>query len=112
MRPMTKQDLDALHSLYSEEVLMRYIAGKPRTLEETLTRLEKDLGHHREFGFGLCVTELRETGEVIGRCGLEPRPSASGLEGELAWMLAEPWWGLGFATEAGARLIECGLVGS
>jgi len=106
---MTEHDLEALHTLYAEEELMRFITGKPRTREETRARLDKDLGHHREFGFGLCVTELKETGAVIGRCGFEPHQAATGLEGELAWMFAKPWWGRGLATEAGTELIRYGL---
>jgi len=106
---MAEHDLDALHVLYADEELMRFITGKPRTRDETRARLEKDLGHHRDFGFGLCVTELRDTGEIIGRCGFEPRPTEAGLEGELVWMFARPWWGQGLATESGAELIRYGL---
>jgi ribosomal-protein-alanine N-acetyltransferase len=106
---MTEHDLDVLHALYADEELMRFITGKARTRDETRARLDKDLGDHRDHGFGLCVTELGDTGEVIGRCGLEPRPTEAGLEGELAWMFAKPWWGRGLATEAGAELIRYGL---
>ena len=87
---------------------MKFITGRARGPLETRARLMKDLKHHRDHGFGLCIVEWRDTGEVIGRCGLEPRPRRNGMEGELAWMFAQPWWGRGLATEAGAALIPFG----
>lgn len=110
IRPIARTDLRALQSLYGEPELMKYITGKPRRPHETRARLKKDLRLHRDFGFGLCIVEWLETGEVVGRCGLEPRTVGDGLEGELAWMFAEPWWGRGLATEAGAALISFGLI--
>jgi ribosomal-protein-alanine N-acetyltransferase len=88
---------------------MRWITGYPRTPRQTAARLRKDLGHHREYGFGLCLALWAEDGRVIGRCGLEPVPTADGLEGEAAWMFARRWWGRGLATEAGRALIDFGL---
>ena len=110
IRPMARTDLRALQSLYGEPELMKYITGKSRSPHETRARLKKDLRQHQEFGFGLCVVEWLDTDEVIGRCGLEPRTGRRGLEGELAWMFSEPWWGRGLATEAGAALISFGLA--
>lgn len=108
LRPLSPDDLADLHALYAQGDLMRYITGRPRTLDESRKRLEKDLGHHREFGFGLCLVELAATGEIIGRAGLEPRPTERGLQGELAWMITAPHQGRGYATEAGRALVEVG----
>jgi len=107
---MVRSDFRALQSLYGEPELMKFITGKARGPLETRARLMKDLAHHRDHGFGLCIVEWRDTGEVIGRCGLEPRRRRNGMEGELAWMFAQPWWGRGLATAAGAALIPFGLV--
>ncbi|MBT8337434.1 MAG: GNAT family N-acetyltransferase [Gemmatimonadetes bacterium] len=109
LRPLRRSDLRAVHRLYSEPELMRYITGHPRTPRQSAARLRKDLKHHREYGFGLCLALWAEDGRPIGRCGLEPVPTAQGLEGEAAWMFAREWWGRGLATEAGRALIEFGL---
>jgi len=87
---------------------MRYITGRARTKWETRSRLKKDIGLHHEFGFGLCLGLLRETGEVVGRYGLEPRPSKDGLDGELAWMTKPKFRGNGPALEAARALITFG----
>lgn len=109
LRPMERSDLRVLHGFYADPELMRFITGRPRTPWETRSRLRKDLRHHREFGFGLCIAEWREDGTVIGRCGLEPVQGPAGLEGEAAWMFAKRWWGRGLASEVGAALISSGL---
>lgn len=108
LRPLERRDLRALHDLFSDDEVMRYITGRPRTPRQTGARLRKDLAHHRRFGFGLCLAEMRSTGAPVGRFGLEPHPTPTGLEGELAWMLARRFRGLGLATEAGAALIAWG----
>ncbi|MGI9627834.1 MAG: GNAT family N-acetyltransferase [Longimicrobiales bacterium] len=109
LRPIERSDLRALHALYADPELMRFITGKARTPWETRERLNKDLSHHDHFGFGLCIAEWHEDHRAIGRCGLEPVITSAGLEGEAAWMFAKPWWGLGLAAEAGEALLSYGL---
>ena len=55
-------------------------------------------GHWQLRGFGLWAVEERASGSLVGRVGLhfpEGWP-----ERELAWALARPYWGRGFALEA------------
>jgi ribosomal-protein-alanine N-acetyltransferase len=109
LRPLQRTDLRALHALYADAELMRYVTGYARTPKQTAARLRKDLGHHRDFGFGLCLALWAADGRPVGRCGLEPVPGPDGVEGEAAWMFARPWWGKGLATEAGRALLDFGL---
>jgi len=105
-RPVTPRDAGRLHVLYRDATLMRYITGRPRTVAETRARLARDLRHHRRHGFGLCVAEWLATGEVVGRCGIEPVESEGGLQGEMAWMFKKAWWGRGLGTESARALIR------
>jgi RimJ/RimL family protein N-acetyltransferase len=99
LRPITLADMDPLHTLYSDPALMRYITGRPRTREETRERLEAHAADYAAHGIGLYLTYLTATGELVGRCGLSNHQRPGGLEGGLAWMFREPWWGQGLATE-------------
>ena len=115
LRPIDMSDIDNLQLLYADAELMRYITGYACTREETEARIAMQLDGWRKYGFGLYATLLKETNEWIGRCGVEPRETPSGLEGELAWLLRREYRGAGYATEVGAALIdvglrECGLV--
>lgn len=109
LRPLCHEDLDALHELYGDPEIMRFITGEPRSLAKTRERLAEHIDDHRRFGFGLYATELKTTGKMIGRCGLLPAESAIGLEGELAWMFKKSCWGRGLGTEIGLALLDFGL---
>jgi RimJ/RimL family protein N-acetyltransferase len=110
LRPLAWTDLEALYRLYREPLLMQYITGQPRTYEQTQARLRQHIADHRLFGSGLYATILKSTGVMIGRCGMEILAGDNGLEGTLAWMLAQSCWGLGLATEFACAMIPYGFA--
>jgi RimJ/RimL family protein N-acetyltransferase len=60
----------------------------------------------------LWATVLKENGCYIGRCGVYPHlrgGTAVPGEGVLAFYLARPYWGFGFATEAGRAFVDFGF---
>ncbi len=109
LRPLTADDLNDLHSLYSDGQVMKYITGNPRTLEKTKERLIHHIAQHDEYGFGLCAALIKSGNEFVGRCGLEPRREKDGLAGDIAWMFAPTQWGMGLGAEAGMVLLDFGL---
>lgn len=110
LRPLKESDLRDLFLLYSDPVVMQFITGAPRSFEKTAQRLQAHLVDHQKFDFGLCATILKETGEMIGRCGLEPVETLRGIEGDIAWMFKQAYWGQGLATEVGDAFIRFGFV--
>jgi len=62
---------------------------------------------------GMLATALKADGTYIGRTGLYPFRTDEGVivpgEATLAFYLARPYWGQGFATEAGQAFIEHGF---
>jgi [ribosomal protein S5]-alanine N-acetyltransferase len=109
LRPLEPMDLEALHRLYSQLELMRYITGQPRSYAKTRERLLAHMADHNRYGFGLCAAILKANGEMIGRCGLEPVTRPEGLEGSLAWMFKKSYWGQGLATEFGEAMLAYGF---
>lgn len=108
IRALRRSDLRELHRLYGDPEVMSHITGRPRTVWETGRRLRKDLRLHRVHGFGLCLAIRADDERVLGRVGLEPRVTDSGMEGELAWMLHREFRGRGYATEAATALLDWG----
>ena len=106
LRPTTPDDLDVAHRWYGDSKTMEYITGQPCTIDETEQRLRRTIADHTQHGIGLCMTELKETGEPVGHCGLKPFLVDSVLHGELAWMFAPSHWRQGFGTEIAGGLIE------
>jgi RimJ/RimL family protein N-acetyltransferase len=103
LRPLRESDLDALARIYADPLTMRFLGGV-RTREATQSRLEWMVATHRQQGFGLWATTLREEGTLIGRCGILVQDVEGATEHEIAYLLGSAWWGKGYATEAAAAI--------
>ena len=109
IRPLVETDAEALHEVWSDPEAMRYIPSEPpHTLEESLSRLRRHIERHERSGLSLWAVDERETGEVLGSCGLFP-VEGTGPEVEVAYHFARRHWGKGYATEAAAACVEAGL---
>ena len=62
--------------------------------------LAEEIGLVERDGGGRHAVVLKETGRVIGGCGLVRRALEWGPETELGYHLAREQWGRGYATEA------------
>ena len=63
-------------------------------------------GHWERHGFGLWVQRDRETGEMVGRGGLQWTHVAGRDEVEVAWAVVPERWGQGLATELAEASIQ------
>ena len=108
MRPPTIADLGPLHEVWGDRDVMRWIGpgdAYSRDLEESERRLERLIEHQEAHGFSLWTVVERETGIVIGDCGLVEF-AFRGPEFELACCLRKGAWGQGYATEAGRAWLD------
>jgi RimJ/RimL family protein N-acetyltransferase len=128
-RPLTMDDLDPLAAIYADPRVRRFFPEGTLTRDETREELEWIIDvYYGRYGYGLWATVLKETGALIGRCGLLPwrviPARAAGLaldspdefppvdavyEVELAYLLAKEFWGRGLATEAARAIVEHGF---
>ena len=130
LRLLTNDDLDPLARIYADPEVRRFFPEGTLTRAETREELEWILDvYYARYGTGLWATVLRDTGALIGRCGLLPwavvptSAAALGLEHapedpadaarielELAYLLGRDHWGLGLATEAARAIVAHGLA--
>ena len=106
LRPFTLADRAAIHVVYADPAVMRYVGnGAHRTLAETANalRVYGDVLTRHGYSF-LAVTE-RPRGTLIGDAGLHPLGGV-GPDVELGYTLARPAWGRGYATELGRALVD------
>ncbi len=99
LRPFRDDDLDAYAAMCADPEVVRYIGARSvLSREDAWRQMAMFMGHWQLRGFGIWAVEEQATGALVGRVGLyfpEGWPDR-----ELAWTLARPYWGRGFALEA------------
>lgn len=110
LRRQVLEDLDALWALYCNPEITKYIPDAPRSRAEAREELEWHMHGHPEYPeLGLWATIHKETGKFIGRCGLLPWTIDGQREVEVAYTLAQEYWGQGLATEAAQGILRYGF---
>jgi RimJ/RimL family protein N-acetyltransferase len=106
LRPFTAADEPAIHVVYSDPEVMRYVGhGAHRTQADTTRALRGYADALATRGYGFVAVVERASGAVIGDAGLHPL-SGRGPDVELGYTLARVVWGRGYATELGRALVE------
>ena len=98
-----------MHEVYASPETMRYVGDGPsENVDGSLAHLERLIAHQEEHGFSMWAVVERESGTVIGDCGLILF-AHRGPEVELGFRLRVPFWGRGYATEAATAWIAYGF---
>ncbi|WP_405982709.1 GNAT family N-acetyltransferase [Streptomyces sp. NBC_00158] len=105
LRPLTEADTDWWVGLHADEEVSRFVGGY--TPDRAAARLRAIQDQWDRRGHGLCAVELRETGEPIGRSGLNWWEQFD--ETEIGWTFARAHWGRGYATEAAGAVLAWGF---
>jgi len=100
LRPMLVTDIDALHLIFTDPKVMASFGVELFSREQMERWLKRNLDHQDEFGYGLFSVILKETGMLIGDCGLEQMEVGDVKVAELGYDFRSDFWNLGYATEA------------
>jgi RimJ/RimL family protein N-acetyltransferase len=103
MRPLTADDVDVMHALWTDPGIRKYlwddlIIDRERAAEVVAA----SCAAFSEQGYGLWAIHLKESGEPIGFCGL--RRSENGAP-DLLYGLWPRWWGRGLVAEAAQAVL-------
>lgn len=104
LRPMSATDLNALHLIFTDPNVMASFGGELLNREQMLRWVERNLDHQNRYGYGLFSVLLKESGELIGDCGLEQMEVEDVGVAELGYDFRSGYWNQGFATEAGCAV--------
>lgn len=108
IRPMTLDDADDLHEVYSDPTTYRFIGMEPsQSIEETRERIAVRIRHQEEHGFAIWAVCEQTNHRVVGDCGLQLLEG--GPQVELGYRLARSARGRGIATEAGRACLVAGF---
>jgi len=100
LRPMLATDIDALHLIFKDPKVMASFGGELLNSEQMERWLGRNLDHQNQHGYGLFSVILKESGELIGDCGLEQMELEGVQVAELGYDYRSDYWNQGFATEA------------
>lgn len=111
IRPFAMGDLEEAYAIFEGHPdVWRFDPGRPRSFEERREELQYRIWQFRRNGFGCMAVVLKETGRLIGYCGLQlylwERQPASTPEVELFYKLGRDYWGQGYATEACQEMVR------
>ncbi len=100
LRPMSATDINALHLIFTDSKVMASFGGELLNREQMMRWLGRNLDHQNRYGYGLFSVILKESGELIGDCGLEQMEVESVQVAELGYDFRSDFWNQGYATEA------------
>jgi len=105
LRLFTHDDLPIMFKLGSDPDVIKYADTPVRDMEEARERLEKGpLSDYEKYGYGRFAVELKETGKVIGFCGIKYLPEID--LPEVGYRYLKEYWGRGIGTEAAKACVE------
>ncbi|WP_295219532.1 GNAT family N-acetyltransferase [Ruminococcus sp.] len=101
LREMTQNDFASLCKILQDEKVMYAYEGAFSN-EEVQEWLDRQLSRYESYGhrFGLWAVILKETGDMIGQCGLTIQPWKDRKVLEIGYLFRQDCWHKGYATEA------------
>jgi RimJ/RimL family protein N-acetyltransferase len=106
LRRWRPEDRAPFAALNAESAMLRYLAPlQPGAIDTLIDRFE---AHFDEYGYSYWALEERETGSLIGACGLSHVTFDVPFTGaiEIGWRLSERWHGRGLAREAARAVLD------
>jgi [ribosomal protein S5]-alanine N-acetyltransferase len=80
--------------------------AQPPTEADVLDGLAAKVEHWERHGFGMWTARDRETGDMVGRGGLQYTYTAGLNDVEAGWAIVPERWGRGLATELAHACVE------
>ena len=105
LREYRADDISGIHQILYGSKEARRLTGGVSSLEETRATIEGYIRGHERDGYSYWAVIERESGDLVGEAGLKPLED-KGPEVEIGYAFGPPWWGKGYATEAGQAIVE------
>ncbi len=98
LRPFEEGDLDEYAPIVADPEVVEFLGNGVQTREQAWRQMAYFLGHEVLRGWTNNAVVEKQTGRLLGRCGLYQPEAWPGIE--VGWTLGRFAWGHGFATEA------------
>lgn len=105
LRHFTHDDLQIMYILGTDPDVIKYADTPCKDLPEAQERLEQGpLSDYKQYGYGRFAVEYKETGKVIGFCGIKYLPEID--LPEVGYRYLKEYWGKGIGTEAAKICVD------
>jgi len=112
LEPLADIHLEAFNAMNADPEVMRYLTGKPETLDESRAVIERVKGRWAEVGYSWWAILERDGGRLVGAGAVQNlRREATLLPDmdcplEVGWRLRREHQGRGYATEAARAIAD------
>jgi len=108
MRRFRTNDLDVFSQILGQDEVGQWLPrGRGYTKDEVEKFLDNVAKHWQEKGYGIWAVIEKESGKIIGHCGLNYVKQND--EVEVLYGFGKEYWGLGYATEAAKAALSFGF---
>jgi RimJ/RimL family protein N-acetyltransferase len=103
LREMTEDDFSALYRVLADAEIMRHY---PYIFDESRVKgwIARNIERYRVFGFGLWAVCRKDTGEMIGDCGLTMQVIDGQIKPEIGYHIRRDCQRVGYAKEAASAV--------
>jgi [ribosomal protein S5]-alanine N-acetyltransferase len=108
LRPLVPADAPLLHRIYQTKDILRYFPNPtPPPLERVNRFIGNQLALWEQYGYGYWAVVPAASGELAGWVNLQYLTETD--ETEVGYLLDQPQWGKGYATEAARAALQFGF---
>lgn len=106
IRSLEAGDAEAWVAMMTDPAVNRFLPPWPGVTPEGFSKI-LEARHAMEKAVGHCVwaVEERETGVLVGQCGIRPVTEHAAQETELVYHYQPTSWGRGYATESATAVL-------
>lgn len=109
LREFQQEDLRALAPILADPQVMKFSPTGVLSISQTQAKIQSFMASYQKFGFGKWAVTLKESGELIGYCGIAVEQIDGKDEPEIGYRLNSRFWGQGLATEAAVGAVGYGF---
>ncbi len=108
LRTWDEADIAPFYDVMNDADVLRHLGGL-QTPAQFRAAADRLLGYQRDFGFTFWIVEERDSGRLLGWCGLK-RVNYPGAPNqgdvEIGWRYRPDAWGTGIAKEAAIAVLD------
>ena len=108
LRPFIGDDAPIMYALNEDPEVLQYTGDKQFANILTARTFFENYDQYGLYGVGRMTTILKETGEILGWCGLKYHPDSA--EYDIGYRFFKKYWGKGYGTESATAILRKGFT--